>query len=214
MQQKAKRGKSNILIKLAIGAIGVLVAFCALGFILNAVDPRPPEQSAAASVTAPAESITAPSAEPAPTLQPSPTPLATVGQSILIGNYEWKILEVKNLGPTFSLLEDRYTLPEAAGTYLLLRFEHKTLSGSRPKANVVNEIVLVDEQGQEYKPIVDIAFIRQSVEENRCYLEFLQEGETRTCDAFYDVAADAQGLRAELRGFELFGEPTLIDLGL
>lgn len=167
-----------------------------------------PEPTRAAEPTAiPATAAPTATATPAPT----PTPLPAIGQMVSVGRLNWQVTKVTVLGQRIESGNQFVAALVTSGQFIDIRYYVEN-TGNDPIYGA-GDLRIIDDKGRTFQParVLDI-FIDEPCNTSVS----LNPGLSTTCEAIYDMPADAKGLKLEVTGRDGILQDTiaLIDLGL
>jgi len=151
--------------------------------------------------------------QPPATRTPVPTqtlvPMPVVGADVKIGDITWKVLSAKDAGNVIKSNNQFIKDATTSGTFIVARYQ-VTNGGSKEVFYQAPD--LLDSAKRKFGSSTDVYFFIP--DDERCFLQKLNPGITKTCQAAYEVPADAKGLTAQITGLGLLSGSAQVDLGL
>jgi len=133
--------------------------------------------------------------------EPPPTAAATIGEVVVVGDVQWKVLEAKNLGSTLKSSNQFIKDLETSGKFIQVRVE---MVNKGKEAKSLSYIDLHDSTGRKYKAASEARHWIPD-EEEIFLVETINPGLSKTFTAIYEVPADAAGLYIMVNDLEMFG---------
>jgi len=131
-------------------------------------------------------------------------------EEVMTGEITWKILEVKDLGPSI-VSSDNYTYKAILGKFIILKFMVKNNSS---EARILYDLNVIDSNARVYSLCLPAYAYVASPSEACAIVDIFSEVDY-TFDAPFDVSPDSEGLVLEVT--DLLNPPVnkaYIDLGI
>jgi hypothetical protein len=130
---------------------------------------------------------------------------------VSVGRLNWKVTKVTVLGQRIESGNQFISDLVTSGQFIDIRFYVENTS--KDPLATTGTLQLVDDQGRRFEP----GFVLDTFIDEPCNTRAsLNPGISTTCEAIYDVPADAKGLKLEVTGQDGILQDTkaLIDLGI
>lgn len=157
----------------------------------------------------------------APTEAIEPTEAPSIGDTIRVGNIEWKVLEARNTGAKLEAsTNDNREVTISEGAFVWVRYEI-TNAGQGDVGIRKGNVVLKDDSNQEYQghdnfdPITRANVIKWLPEEESCptgayHTLRLDPGNTVICQEVFIVPSDIKGLHLQVSDLASFSSETVL----
>jgi hypothetical protein len=201
---------------LILGIFGVLVICGIIGALSggdkDATTTQPTDQAApaqAAEVKQTEVVAKAPAATRTPVPTKTPVPLPVIGDDVKVGDITWKVLTAENLGQVLKSNNQFIDDVKTSGSFVSVRYQ---VTNGGTAATYYTAPDLLDSTERKFSSSSNVLFFIP--DDEQCIFEELNPGISKTCQAVYEVPADAKGLTAKVTGLSLFGGDEQVDLGL
>ena len=208
MQNILKLGCISIFALMAIAVV--------IGFIANigssdsteslSIAPQLATVMAPTSTPIPANEQQAATAKPASTNTPKPAPIPTarfyvIGDDVQVGDIRWRALEFQDLGNTLESDNEFIKDVTTAGRFVRIRFEVENLGNEQV---YLANIKIVDDRDRAFSEASGVFY--WIPEQESCILTTLNPNVPDICNAIYDIAQDAVGLKLKVTNLQVFFE--------
>lgn len=198
IRNRPVRGISPLMIAVGMGLLLLIVVFVAGCGGDEASEPPAEEttrQEEAEQATASEET------------EPEDDSVASVGETVSVGDVQWTVTDAQQYD---ELISD---FGNDQGNFIIvnLTFSNNT---NQDITFATPFMTLVDSEGREFEPDIDINF-RQIKPENNMFVNQVAPGSTKEGRVIFPVTPDASGLRLQVGGARFASEETVyIDLGI
>jgi hypothetical protein len=140
-----------------------------------------------------------------------PNKLAKIGESVLFGDSDWTVVEVKDAGKKLKANSEYGEEKATDGRFVQVHY--RVTNKGKKEEHILDTPKVVDAKGRVFAPIEMESFYVPAKTKS-LGLEALPPSQPKDYWTVVEVPGDATGLAFQIHGLGLFGDKKTVDLGI